>query len=143
MCIAKNPGLSISFTFRNILKSLIVIILLIILKIHNLSIYLFFSLPPLQNFKEKDSGKVVLYTTSMGIIRDTYAKCSNVKKILRTLLVKFEERDVFMSVEYQQEIKERMHSEIIKVPQLFVEGQHIGVSINRIRCSCCLYFIAC
>ena len=65
----------------------------------------------------------------MGIIRDTYAKCSNVKKILRTLLVKFEERDVFMSVEYQQEIKERMHSDVIKVPQLYVEGQHIGVSI--------------
>lgn len=68
----------------------------------------------------------------MGIIRDTYAKCSNVKQILRTLLVKFEERDVFMSVEYQQEIKERMHSEIIKVPQLFVEGQHIGVSTIKL-----------
>lgn len=73
---------------------------------------------------------MVLYTTSMGIIRDTYAKCANVKQILRTLLVKFEERDVFMSIEYQQEIKERMHSEAIKVPQLFVEGQHIGVSIQ-------------
>ncbi|XP_046801781.1 putative uncharacterized protein DDB_G0286901 [Lucilia cuprina] len=82
--------------------------------------------PNIKNYKEKDSGKVVLYTTSMGIIRDTYAKCSNVKQILRTLLVKFEERDVFMSVEYQQEIKERMHSDVIKVPQLYVEGQHIG-----------------
>lgn len=92
--------------------------------------YIFFLISiPFQNYKEKDSGKVVLYTTSMGIIRDTYAKCSNVKQILRTLLVKFEERDVFMSVEYQQEIKERMHSDVIKVPQLYVEGQHIGVSI--------------
>ncbi|XP_055842983.1 glutaredoxin domain-containing cysteine-rich protein CG12206-like [Episyrphus balteatus] len=79
-----------------------------------------------RNYKEKDLGKVVLYTTSMGIIRETYAKCSNMKQILRTLLVKFEERDVFMSTEYQQEIKERMQSEDIKVPQLFVEGQHIG-----------------
>lgn len=74
-------------------------------------------------------GKVVLYTTSMGIIRDTYAKCANVKQILRTLLIKFEERDVFMSVEYQQEMRERMHDETIRVPQLFVEGQHLGVSI--------------
>lgn len=79
-----------------------------------------------KNYKEKDSGKVVLYTTSMGIVRETYAKCSNVKQILRTLLVKFEERDVFMSCDYQQEIKERMQSEEIQVPQLFVEGQHIG-----------------
>ncbi|KMZ08038.1 glutaredoxin domain-containing cysteine-rich protein CG12206 [Drosophila simulans] len=82
--------------------------------------------PNVKNYMEKDLGKVVLYTTSMGIIRDTYAKCANVKKILRTLLIKFEERDVFMSVEYQQEMRERMHDETIRVPQLFVEGQHIG-----------------
>ncbi|XP_017156620.1 glutaredoxin domain-containing cysteine-rich protein CG12206 [Drosophila miranda] len=82
--------------------------------------------PSVKNFMEKDVGKVVLYTTSMGIIRDTYAKCANVKQILRTLLIKFEERDVFMSVEYQQEMKERMHNKTIRVPQLFVEGQHVG-----------------
>lgn len=83
---------------------------------------------PHQNYKEKDAGKVVLYSTSMGIVRETYAKCANVKQILRTLLVKFEERDIFMSGEYQQEIKDRMQSMEIKVPQLFVDGQHIGVS---------------
>ncbi|EDV45727.1 glutaredoxin domain-containing cysteine-rich protein CG12206 [Drosophila erecta] len=82
--------------------------------------------PNVKNYMEKDLGKVVLYTTSMGIIRDTYAKCANVKQILRTLLIKFEERDIFMSVEYQQEMRERMHDETIRVPQLFVEGQHIG-----------------
>lgn len=64
----------------------------------------------------------------MGIVRDTYAKCANVKQILRTLLVKFEERDVFMSTEFQQEVKDRMQLEEIKVPQLFVDGQYIGVS---------------
>ncbi|KAH8409142.1 hypothetical protein KR009_008968 [Drosophila setifemur] len=82
--------------------------------------------PNVKNFMEKDMGKVVLYSTSMGIIRDTYAKCANVKQILRTLLIKFEERDIFMSVEYQQEMRERLHDETIRVPQLFVEGQHIG-----------------
>lgn len=64
----------------------------------------------------------------MGILRDTYAKCGNIKKILRTLLVKFEERDVFMSREYQMEIRDRMQSDKIIVPQLFVDGQYIGVS---------------
>lgn len=82
----------------------------------------------LQNYKEKDAGKVVLYSTSLGIVRETYAKCANVKQILRTLLVKFEERDVFMSNEYQQEIKDRMQSPMIQVPQLYVDGQLIGVS---------------
>ncbi|XP_033165942.1 glutaredoxin domain-containing cysteine-rich protein CG31559 [Drosophila mauritiana] len=82
--------------------------------------------PNAKNFKEKDLGKVVLYTTSMGIIRETYTKCANVKQILRTLLVKFEERDVFMSVEYQAEMRQRMQSGQVRVPQLYVEGQYIG-----------------
>ncbi|XP_062539320.1 uncharacterized protein LOC134207616 [Armigeres subalbatus] len=80
----------------------------------------------IKNYKEKDAGKVVVYTTSMGIVRETYTKCANVKQILRTLLVKFEERDVFMSSDYQQEIKDRMQSEAIQVPQVFVDGQHVG-----------------
>ncbi|EDW58537.1 uncharacterized protein Dvir_GJ14491 [Drosophila virilis] len=82
--------------------------------------------PNVKCFMEKDLGKVVLYTTSMGVIRDTYAKCANVKQILRTLLVKFEERDVFMSVEYQAEMRQRMQTSQIRVPQLYVEGQLIG-----------------
>ncbi|KAL0273325.1 UNVERIFIED_CONTAM: hypothetical protein PYX00_006018 [Menopon gallinae] len=62
----------------------------------------------------------------MGIVRETYHKCLKVKQILRTLMVKFEERDVFMSTEAQEEIRERMKCDAILVPQVFVEGQHIG-----------------
>lgn len=68
----------------------------------------------------------------MGIVRETYAKCANVKQILRTLLIKFDERDIFMSKEYQQDIKDRMQSNDVQVPQLFVDGQHIGVSYTTI-----------
>jgi glutaredoxin domain-containing cysteine-rich protein 1 len=64
----------------------------------------------------------------MGVVRGTYAKCQAVKQILRTLMVKFEERDVFMSYTHQQDICDRMQSDVIDVPQLFVEGQYIGVS---------------
>ncbi|XP_044747823.1 glutaredoxin domain-containing cysteine-rich protein CG31559-like [Coccinella septempunctata] len=79
-----------------------------------------------KNYKEKEAGKVVVYTTTMGIIRDTYQACMKVKQILRTLLIKFEERDVFMSSECQQEIRERMRCDDILIPQVFVDGQHIG-----------------
>ncbi|CAG9571698.1 unnamed protein product [Danaus chrysippus] len=79
-----------------------------------------------KSYKEKDAGKVVLYTTTMGIVRNTYQRCVLVKKILRNLLVKYEERDVFMSTEYQDEIRDRMRSEEILVPQLFIDGQHVG-----------------
>lgn len=70
---------------------------------------------------------MVLYSTSMGIVRETYAKCANVKQILRTLLIKFDERDIFMSKEYQLDIKDRMQTADVQVPQLFVDGQYIGV----------------
>lgn len=64
----------------------------------------------------------------MGIVRETYQACMKVKQILRTLLVKYEERDVFMSGEYQAEIRDRMKCDFILVPQVFVDGQHVGVS---------------
>ncbi|CAG9858570.1 unnamed protein product [Phyllotreta striolata] len=79
-----------------------------------------------KNYKEKEAGKVVVYTTTMGILRDTYQACSKVKQILRLLLIKFEERDVFMSSEYQAEIQERMRCDHVLVPQVFVDGVHIG-----------------
>lgn len=64
----------------------------------------------------------------MGVVRATYAKCQTVKKILNTLMVKYEERDVFMSHVHQQEIMERMQMDEIDVPQLFIDGQYVGVS---------------
>lgn len=69
----------------------------------------------------------------MGVVRETYQDCVLVKKILRNLMVKYEERDVFMSRETQTEIRERMGSDVIIVPQVFVEGQHIGVSICNVK----------
>lgn len=81
-----------------------------------------------QTYKDKDAGKIVVYSTTMGIVRETYHKCLKVKQILKTLMVKFEERDVFMSTDAQDEIRERMKCDAILVPQVFVEGQHIGVS---------------
>lgn len=65
----------------------------------------------------------------MGIVRSTYQECVLVKKILRNLLIKYEDRDMFMSTEYQDEIRDRMKSDQILVPQLFIDGIYIGVSV--------------
>lgn len=86
-----------------------------------------------QNYKKEEAGKVVVYTTTMGVVRETFQDCVLVKKILRNLMVKYEERDVFMSRETQTEIRERMGSDAIIVPQIFLEGQHIGVSLSNIQ----------
>ncbi|KAI5702957.1 hypothetical protein M8J75_006083 [Diaphorina citri] len=86
----------------------------------------FLTMPTTKTWQEKETGKIVMYSTTMGIVRDTYHRCLKVKQILRTHLVKFDDKDVFMSRETQQEFKERLGTDVINVPQIFVEGVHIG-----------------
>ena len=66
----------------------------------------------------------------MGIVRTTSERCRKVRKILETLMVKFEERDVFMNRGFQQEVRERLGTTRVIVPQVFVEGRHLGVSLS-------------
>ena len=71
---------------------------------------------------------MVVYVTTLAILRDTWARCVKVRQILRNLLIKVDERDVFMSRENQMELMERMGTIEVKLPQVFVNGQHLGVS---------------
>ncbi len=66
----------------------------------------------------------------MMIIRDTHEKCLRVKNVLQTHMVRYEERDIFMSRETQRELAERLGTkgDTLEVPQVFVDGQILGVS---------------
>nr|KAF7434238.1 hypothetical protein H0235_002429 [Vespula pensylvanica] len=77
-------------------------------------------------YKAKEEGKVVVYTTSSGIVRLTFYNCMKVKQILNTHMVKYEEKDLFRSAELQTELRDRIGCTAIQVPQLFVGGQYIG-----------------
>ncbi|GFS45980.1 glutaredoxin domain-containing cysteine-rich protein CG12206 [Trichonephila inaurata madagascariensis] len=79
-----------------------------------------------RNYDQEEVGRIVFYTTSMGIVRTTFERCRKVRKILETLMVKFEERDVFMNRGFQQEVRERLGLTRVIVPQVFVEGRHLG-----------------
>lgn len=79
-----------------------------------------------KSYGEREQGKVVVYTTSMGVVRQTYQRCLQVQRILGTLLVAYEERDVSMNRQIQLELMERMNKRQIVVPQVFVEGQYLG-----------------
>ncbi|KAI9557543.1 hypothetical protein GHT06_017371 [Daphnia sinensis] len=79
-----------------------------------------------KSYAEREHGKVVVYTTSMGVVRQTYQRCLQVQRILGTLLINYEERDVSMNRQVQQELKERMNRNRIVIPQVFVEGQLLG-----------------
>ena len=98
-----------------------------------------------------------MYVTTLGVVRDHLARCQKVRHILRTLLIRVEERDIFMCKRHQLELRDRINAikgiktealgssaniktlkhgkshsngnseERLEVPQLFVEGQYFGV----------------
>lgn len=43
-------------------------------------------------------------------------------------MVVFEEKDLFMSKDYQKELLERLGTDQIVLPQIYADGQHLGVS---------------
>ncbi|KAF7991666.1 hypothetical protein HCN44_010467 [Aphidius gifuensis] len=82
--------------------------------------------PSSKNYKQKDAGKIVVYTTSMRVVRKTAIACVKMMGILGTHMVDYEERNLFTSREFQTELKDRLGSETVEVPQLFIDGQYIG-----------------
>lgn len=47
--------------------------------------------------------------------------------MLQTHMVQYEDRDIFMSREIQKELMERLQTDRLDVPQVFADGQHLGV----------------
>ncbi|XP_078051673.1 uncharacterized protein LOC144477806 [Augochlora pura] len=86
----------------------------------------FLQKPSSQAYIKKELGKVVVYTTTSGIVRKTFYNCKKVKQILRTHMVKYDELDLFGDAELQAELRDRLGLSTIQLPQLFIDGQHIG-----------------
>ena len=68
-----------------------------------------------------------MYTTSMQVVRETQDGCKRMRHILDTHMVEYEQRDIFMSRENKRELQQRLGLNV-EVPQLFVDGLHLGVS---------------
>lgn len=79
-----------------------------------------------RDYRQIEKGKIILYTTSMTVVRQTAEKCKSLRQILQTHMVRYEERDMFMSNENQKELRERLGQSAIQVPQVFADGVHIG-----------------
>lgn len=78
--------------------------------------------------KLQEDGKVVIYTTSFHGVRSTYEECKYVLSVFHNLRVKVEEKDIYVHKFYHNELEERLQKRCVAVPQVFVGGQHIGVS---------------
>ncbi|KAL3880804.1 hypothetical protein ACJMK2_033012 [Sinanodonta woodiana] len=79
-----------------------------------------------RNFRELEKGKVIVYTTTMTVVRETADRCNVIRKILQNHMIRYEERDLFMSKENQKELMERLGQNEIGVPQVFLDGIHVG-----------------
>ena len=81
---------------------------------------------------DDEKGKIVVYTTSFGGVRSTENECRFVTNVFDNLGLKYDLRDIFMQKEYQKELDERIGVLGASVPQVFVNGFHLGVS-TRIK----------
>ncbi|XP_071086798.1 glutaredoxin domain-containing cysteine-rich protein CG31559-like isoform X2 [Haliotis cracherodii] len=81
-----------------------------------------------RNYRQQEKGKIVIYTTSMCVVRDTWEKCKVVRNILQTHMVRYEERDLYMSRDHQRELQDRLATDHIDVPHVFADGIHLGDS---------------
>ncbi|KAH3692278.1 glutaredoxin domain-containing cysteine-rich protein CG31559-like [Dreissena polymorpha] len=85
-----------------------------------------------RDYRTEEKGKVIVYTTSMTVVRKTADHCKAIRNILQTHMVRYEERDLFMSAENQRELTERLGQSAIVLPQVFADGVHIG-DLNAVQ----------
>lgn len=83
-----------------------------------------------RNYEEEDRGKVVIYLTSLGVVRRTWERCRQAVAILDNHLVEFERRDLGFSPQLKLEFQNRVGNdpELWDLPAIFVDGRYFGVS---------------
>ncbi|GJP53952.1 hypothetical protein CLOM_g13063 [Closterium sp. NIES-68] len=69
---------------------------------------------------------VVVYVTSLEAVRRTHADCVKMRALLKSLHLRFQERDVALHPAYQDELLLLFAGDMPRVPQLFVRGRHVG-----------------
>ncbi|WOL19823.1 hypothetical protein Cni_G28625 [Canna indica] len=81
-----------------------------------------FGLPP------GEEKRIVLYFTSLRVLRRTFEDCSTVRAILHGFRVAVDERDVFMDAKFLMELKGILggRRQSIALPQVFIGGWHVG-----------------
>ncbi len=81
--------------------------------------------------RNTEEGKIVVYTTSFRGVRHTYEECRYILTVFHNLRVSVQERDIYVHQLFHRELEERLgieHDAQLPVPQVYINGQHLGVS---------------
>eukprot|EP00039_Didymoeca_costata_P008874 m.117983 g.117983 ORF g.117983 m.117983 type:complete len:634 (+) comp14267_c0_seq2:156-2057(+) len=74
--------------------------------------------------EEKEKNRLVVYISSVQVVRETYLKCQKLTQLLYNLRVGAYFRDISMDKLYAKELQERLPGAM--VPQIFAKGIHLG-----------------
>ncbi|XP_042510688.1 uncharacterized protein At5g39865-like [Macadamia integrifolia] len=71
--------------------------------------------------------RIVVYYTSLRVVRKTFEDCRTVRSILRGFRVSTDERDLSMDAGFLEELQAILGSkELITLPRVFIGGRYIG-----------------
>ncbi|EOA28978.1 hypothetical protein CARUB_v10025230mg, partial [Capsella rubella] len=73
-----------------------------------------------------DHRGVVLYYTSLRIIRKTFEECRYVRSILHALRITIDERDLSMDSTFHDELQTLLGTKNVALPTVFIGGRYIG-----------------
>ncbi|XP_059577658.1 glutaredoxin domain-containing cysteine-rich protein 1 [Alligator mississippiensis] len=73
-------------------------------------------------------GRIIIYTTSLRVVRTTFERCELVRKIFQNHRVKFEEKNIALNSDYGKELDERCRRvcEVPSLPVVFIDGHYLG-----------------
>ncbi|KAJ7963934.1 Glutaredoxin [Quillaja saponaria] len=80
---------------------------------------------PLVILPDNDQG-IVVYYTSLRVVRRTFEDCKVVKSILRGFRVSIDERDVSMDELYLEELHGILGNKNVTLPRVFIGGVYAG-----------------
>ncbi|CAF1807429.1 unnamed protein product [Brassica oleracea var. botrytis] len=84
--------------------------------------------PPLtrETLYSTDQGGVVLYYTSLRIVRKTFEECRAVRAILHRLRIPIDDRDLTMDARFHDELHAIFGTKNVELPKVFIGGRYIG-----------------
>ncbi|KAL5580678.1 hypothetical protein UlMin_013120 [Ulmus minor] len=70
--------------------------------------------------------RIVVYFTSLRVVRSTFEDCKTVRSILRAFRVSIDERDLAMDSSFLGELQQILGQRKLTLPRVFIGGRYVG-----------------